>query len=57
MSKSVSNWRITRIRGNRAEQLGLVKATSAEAAIKQAFKVFEIADPQDQKRIAAIQDA
>jgi len=47
-------WRISRIRGNRAEQIGVVEASSPEAAIKIAFKEYEITDRHEQSRIAAM---
>ena len=55
MSKK-SKWRITRIRGNRADQLGVVEASDSEAAIKVAIKQFEITDKHEQSRIAAMPD-
>ena len=57
MRKQLSKWRITRIRGNRADQLGVVEAPDPSAAIKAAFKEFDITDPQEQRRIAAMQDS
>ncbi len=42
----------TRIRGNRADQLGVVEADDANAAIKVASKTFEITDQHEQSRIA-----
>jgi len=49
MSKLVA-WRITRIRGNRADRLGVVQAPDAERAIKIAIREFRITDPEDRKR-------
>jgi hypothetical protein len=53
MGKKTNSWRICRIRGNRADQLGTVEAPTAEAAIKQAIKQFQITEPWEQERIAA----
>ena len=36
-----------------ADQLGTVEAPTAEAAIKQAIKQFQITEPWEQERIAA----
>lgn len=40
MRKKLSRWRISRIRGNKAEQLGVVTALDIESAIKVAIKEF-----------------
>jgi len=53
---SKRKWRITRIRGNRADQLGVVEATDADTAIKLACKTFQITDKLEQSRIAAMPD-
>ena len=54
MSKKLRFWRISRIRGNRAEKLGVVRATDDENAIRLAIKQFEVKDPEHQKRLAAM---
>jgi hypothetical protein len=51
-----SKWRITRIRGNRAHQLGVVEANDADMAIKVAIKIYDITDQREQRRIAAMPD-
>jgi hypothetical protein len=57
MSKSVElRWRITRIRGNRADRIGIVQAPDAKAAIKIAIREFKITNPEDRKRVAAMPD-
>ena len=55
MRKTV-RWRITRIRGNRADRLGTVEAATPAAAVKAAIKRFQITDPQEQKRLGAMPD-
>jgi hypothetical protein len=44
-------WRITRIRGNRADRLGVVEAPDSQAAIKAAIVKFDV-DERDRHRIA-----
>jgi hypothetical protein len=44
---------ITRIRGNRAELLGVVTAPDEKSAIKVAIKEYQISDPEKQRRLAA----
>ena len=56
VNKKLSKWRITRIRGAKADSLGTVEATNAETAIKTGIKQFKITDPHKQKRIAAMPD-
>ena len=53
MSTSVQRWRVTRIVGNAARQITELRAKSAEEAIKRTIKEFDIADPQQQSRLAA----
>lgn len=45
-------WQITLIRGRAAARLGVVEASDADNAIKQAIREFQI-DPQQQNRVAA----
>ena len=47
MSKKL-RWRISRIRGSKAEQLGAVTAADAKSAIKIAIKEFEVTDKEGQ---------
>jgi hypothetical protein len=54
--RSVVKWRITRIRSNRAGQLGTVEAPDAKAAIKVAIKKYDLTEEHEQKRIAAWQE-
>jgi hypothetical protein len=46
-------WRITRIRGNRAELLGVVTAADEKSAIKTAIEYYKITDPEKQRRLVA----
>jgi hypothetical protein len=55
MSKELS-WRITRIRGSRADRIGVIQAPDPQTAIKLAIKKYDITDPTEQKRIAAMPD-
>ena len=55
MRKKLSKWRITRIRGNRADQLGTVEADDAATAIQVAIKKYDV-DERDRSRIAAMPD-
>ena len=55
MSKEFK-WRITRIRGNRADRIGVVEALDAKAAIQAAIKKFDVKGKQEQARIAAMQE-
>ena len=59
MRKQVAlvRWRISRIQGNKAEQLGVVTAADAQAAIKAAVKEFTVSDKAQQNRLAARPDA
>jgi hypothetical protein len=53
MARQQEQWTISRIRGNKAEHLGVVVARTAEDAVRKAIKEFQITDPKMQKRIAA----
>ena len=53
MLTNLYKWRIFRIRGNPAGDLGIVKAPDAETAIKVAVEKFKIANPEQQKRLMA----
>ena len=55
--KSSKRWRISRIRSNKAEQLGTVEAADAQAAIRTAIKSFGITNPEHQRRLAARPDS
>lgn len=59
MPKTVGlpTWRISRVKGNMAEQLGVVSAADTEAAIKLAAKELNITDAREQQRLAARPDA
>jgi len=54
MGKTLSRWRITRIRGNRIQWLDVVGAPSAEEARKQIIETLQITDRLEQKRIGAM---
>jgi hypothetical protein len=55
MPKAELRWIITRIRGKRADRIGVVKAPDADAAVKAAIREFQIPDT-DRKRIGALRD-
>ena len=46
-------WIVSRIRGPRAEYIGMVQAQSAEDAIRKTIEDYQISDPDQQARIAA----
>ena len=48
-----SQWRIIRIRGSRAQHLGVLEAPDAESAITAGIRQFGVNDPEQQKRIGA----
>jgi len=48
-----SRFKIIRIRGNRAELVGMVAAADEKAAIKAAIKDYHITNPEQQRRLAA----
>jgi hypothetical protein len=52
-STEMYEWRITRIRSTPATLIGHVEAPDAEQAIKEAIRLFGIADPEQHKRLAA----
>jgi hypothetical protein len=47
-------WRISRIRGTPAEQIGYVEAPDEATAIKTAIEQYGITDPQKQSRLVAV---
>ena len=49
----LSRWRIIRIRGTPAEELGTVEAPDPETAIKEAIRLYGITEPWEQERLAA----
>lgn len=51
MSKK-RDWLVLRLRGARAAQIGIVKATDASKAIAAAVEEFEL-DPRNSKRLIA----
>jgi hypothetical protein len=51
--QQLPTWRITRIKGKAAVDLGLVKAPDAKAAIAAGISQFKITDPEQRKRVAA----
>jgi 1,2-phenylacetyl-CoA epoxidase PaaB subunit len=51
--KKLHSWRIFRIRGTPAAEIGTVQAPDAETAIKVAIKEFNIKNPEQQKRLMA----
>jgi hypothetical protein len=51
--KKLYSWRISRIRGTPAVEIGTVQAPDAETAIKVAIKEFNIKNPEQQKRLMA----
>jgi hypothetical protein len=52
MSKKKTDWIVLRLRGARAAQIGMVKATDASKAIAAAVEEFEL-DPRDANRLIA----
>jgi hypothetical protein len=52
MGKSTSRWIISRIRGSKADQIGVVVAPDAAKAISKAVADFLI-EPEDRPRVAA----
>jgi hypothetical protein len=53
-SKKLPEWRITYIKGTPATTLGFVEAQTAQAAIKEAIKRFEVKELHKQARLAAV---
>ena len=51
--KKLHTWRISRIKGAPAADVGIVQAPDAETAIKEAIKKYEIRDVEQQKRLVA----
>jgi 1,2-phenylacetyl-CoA epoxidase PaaB subunit len=47
------SWRISRIRGTPAADVGTVQAPDAETAIQVAIEKYKITDPEKQKRLVA----
>jgi hypothetical protein len=56
MRKKLSNWRVIRIRGNKAELVGTVPAADEKSAIKAAIKEYKIDNPDQQRRLAGRPD-
>ena len=57
MGKKVrARWRITRIRGSKAELLGTVLAPDQQSAIEEAIAYYKITDPEKQRRLVARQE-
>ena len=57
-SKQIIRWRIFVIRKKaEAQYVGTVQATDAKAAIRTAIHVFDITDPELQKRLRAQREA
>lgn len=56
LRKNAPRWRIKRIRGNRAEVVGVVPAADEKAAIKTAIELYQITDPEKQKRLVAVRE-
>jgi hypothetical protein len=52
VKRKTLRWRITRIRGNRAELLGVVTAADEKSAIRTAIKEYKIDNPEQQRRLA-----
>lgn len=53
IAKQRLHWRISRIRGNRAEVVGVVLAPNEVAAVKVAIDANRISDPDNQRRLFA----
>jgi hypothetical protein len=56
MPKTELRWVITRIRGKRADRIGVVKAADPDKAIKVAVREFGITNQDDRKRLGALRD-
>ena len=50
---SESTWRITRIKGSRAEVVGRLQALDEKTAIERAIEEFGITNREHQKRLVA----
>jgi hypothetical protein len=46
-------WRISRIRGSKAEVLGVVLAADQKSVIEEAIEYYKITDPEKQRRLVA----
>jgi hypothetical protein len=46
-------WKVVRIKGSPAVEIGTVQAPDAATAIRIGIKEFEISDPEQRKRLAA----
>jgi len=53
MAKNEYRWNIFLLRATPATPIGSVEAPDAASAIKKAIDVFEMTDPQKQKRLRA----
>ena len=51
--KNPARWRVTRLKGRAAVEIGTVSAPDADTAIEAAIRNYEITDPEQQKRLAA----
>ncbi len=51
--KSRARWRITRIRGSKAELLGIVLAPDQRSAIEEPIEYYKFTDPEKQQRLVA----
>jgi len=54
VKQSLPRWRVTRLAGRSAREVGIVDAIDASQAIRVAIRRFEITDPEKQKRLAAM---
>jgi 1,2-phenylacetyl-CoA epoxidase PaaB subunit len=52
-TKQLPRWKIFRIKGTPAAEIGSVEAPDAATAIKVAIEKFEITDPVKQQRLVA----
>jgi hypothetical protein len=52
-NRKIQRWRVSRIRGNKNEVVGVVVAPDREAAIQVAIEEHRIEDPERQRRLVA----
>ena len=52
--RKLARWQISIIRGRRAQPVGTLDATTAEAALERAVEEWHFTDPDLRKRLAAV---
>ncbi len=51
--EKLAYWKVLRINGTPASDVGIVEAIDADGAVKAAIEKFKITDPKEQKRLIA----